>query len=44
MTKCENINMKKKKQGYGAISYLKLVLKKLKIMGGTTFIYTVLNT
>jgi hypothetical protein len=34
----------KTKQGYGAISYLRLVLKKLKIMEGTTFIYIVLNT
>jgi len=43
MTKCENINMKKIEQSYGARSYFKLALNILKIMGGLAFIYTFLG-
>jgi len=39
MTKCENINMKKIKQSYGARSYFKVVLNILKIMGGLVYLY-----
>ncbi len=39
----ENMNMKKNEQGNGAKLHFKLVLNKLKVMGGTTFIYTPLG-
>ncbi len=39
-----NMNMKRTWQGYGARSCLKLVLNKLKKMGGLTSIYTPLGT
>jgi hypothetical protein len=37
------MNMKKNEQGNSAKLYFKLVLNKLKVMGGTTFIYTPLG-
>jgi hypothetical protein len=35
---------KKTKQGYGVRSYFRLMLNKLKVMGGPTSIYTPLGT
>lgn len=40
----ENINMKWKKQGYGARSYFKLVFNKFKVMKETSYIYICLET
>ncbi len=39
----KNMNMKKNEQGNRAKIYFKLALNKLKVMGGTTFIYTPLG-
>ncbi len=39
-----NMNMEKTRQGYGAKSCLKLILKKFKEMRGLTFIYTPMKT
>jgi len=36
----EDMNIKKKRQSYGVRSYIKLVLNKLKVVRGLTFIYT----
>jgi hypothetical protein len=40
----ETMNMKRSEQGYDARSYFKLVLNKLKVMGGFTFVYIPLGT
>jgi len=40
----ETMNMKWNEQGYGARSYFKLMLNKLKVMGGFTFVYIPLGT
>jgi hypothetical protein len=42
--KFTNMNMKKTWQGYGAKLCLRLMLKKLKEMRGSTFIYTHVGT
>ncbi len=42
--KYENINIKGIKQGYGIRLYLKLVMNKLKVIGGPTSICTSLGT
>ncbi len=36
----EDMNKKRSGQGYGARSYIRLVLNRLKVMRGPTFIYT----
>jgi len=38
MTKYEHVNIKGTEHGYGIRLYLKLVLNKLKVIGGPTFI------
>jgi hypothetical protein len=40
----ENINMKGTKRGYGIKLYFKLMLNKLNIMKGSSFIHTPLGT
>jgi hypothetical protein len=40
----ENMNKKWNEQGYDNLSYLVLILKKLMVMGGFTYIYTPLKT
>jgi hypothetical protein len=42
--KYENVNTKGTKQGFGKRSNLKLLLNKLKIIRGPTFIYSLLRT
>jgi hypothetical protein len=36
----EDMNKKRRRQSYGARSYIKLMLNKLKVVRGLTFIYT----
>jgi hypothetical protein len=43
MIKYENINIKGIEQGYGIRLYLKLMMNKLKVIGGPTFICTPLG-
>ncbi len=42
--KYENVNIKRIEQGYGIRLYLKLVMNKLKLVGGLTSICTLLRT